>query len=203
MGPLDPPTQSDCDALANLPSLTRLQLHFLKLTGPAHIDFVRSLPLLQQLHLRFPSAEMLPLWPRIGEALAHCAHLRELSLSNPLLTTEQLHECLAQMPLLADLSLDSWRCSLPIRSLSFLRAGRLSLSLEALSLRADGEEWQLRLPFSELLHVESLQALRICRLQGVLASPFTAEQELVFDEHCERDTWPLLEHFHIENMTIE
>lgn len=57
--------------------------------------------------------------------------------------------------LLTDLSL-SWSRSLAIQSLSLLRTGRLSLSL-----RTHLKEWQLRLPFKELVHVESLQALRV------------------------------------------
>jgi hypothetical protein len=204
LGRVDPPTQADCDALVNLPSLTRLRLKFPELVGPAHIDFVRSLPLLQQLDILFPSgdSEMRPHWPRIGEALAHCARLTKLSLDNFLFTTEQMHDCLEYMPLLADLSLCSWRCSLAIHSLSFLRAGRLSLSLDSLHIRVIGAEWYLRLPFSELVHVEPLRALRVCRVEGIL-SPFTEEQDLLFEQHVERNTWPLLERFVIEDITIE
>jgi len=49
------PDEADCDALVYLPSLTQLQLRVeaIALAGAAHIDCVRSLPLLQLLQLHF------------------------------------------------------------------------------------------------------------------------------------------------------
>lgn len=93
LGELDLHTQADCDALANLPSFTQLKCHFREFTCPANIDFVRSLPLLQQLGIFFTSDKMLPQWPRI----ARCSRLTRLSLDNSLLDTDQLQDCLAHM----------------------------------------------------------------------------------------------------------
>jgi len=147
--------------------------------------------------------QLQPQWSRIGEALRHCSRVESLRLHDALLTTKQLYDCLEQMPLLSELSLCSVSCSLAIRSLRFLRAGRLSLSLEDLTLSSTSrEEWQLQLPFDELAHVESLQALRDCGLEGILVSPFTEEQKQIYDQLVERNTWPRLELLRIEGMAI-
>jgi len=40
-------------------------------------------------------------------------------------------------------------------------------------------------------------------MEDIIPCPFTEEQEQRFDRHCERNTWPLLERFSIEDIRME
>jgi len=105
------------------------------------------------------------------------------------------------MPLLIHLSVNSWYASssICISSLSFLRAGRLSLTLQVLRLLA-AENHALHLPFAELAHVESLHALRSLTLDGMFHSPLRKADEQLVEDHWEHETWPMCTRMQVENL---
>jgi hypothetical protein len=193
IGPLYSIVQQDCDALITLPSLTSLKLVSTLCTN---IDFVRSLPLMSKLMFS-PNRYSQPEWPRIATALNYCVHLTELGLFECGLTTDQLEECLTHMPLLRVLILTNLYRLLRIHSLSFLRAGTLSTTLQTLSLKSCSSHTS-RLPFKELRHVGSLHGLKKLYIQSILATPSLPEQDDEVEEYYNSIRLPLLKECCIE-----
>ena len=76
--------------------------------------------------------------------------------------------------------------------MSFLRAGTLSSTLQALSLGSSSSH-SPRLSFEELRHVESIEALKKLRVRWILATPFLPEQEDAVLDYPPSHLLPLLQ----------
>ncbi len=171
-------TQVECDALASVPSLTRV---YLQRAECSHIDALAELPRLQQLMLSFhPSINRLT-WadpPRIVAALRQCSQLRELSVHSwaehdVVFVDEGLRECVQSMPLLR--SLDVSGCT-HIPSLTFFASGSITSTLTCLRLA----RFSPRLPVAELKCLLQLRSLERVELVRLFERDLTSEEAAPF-----------------------
>ncbi len=161
-------SQDECDALATLPSLTRVALVRCDCT---HVDCITALPLLQSLELLFLGSRVDS--PRVVTALRQCTRLTALSTTSwfechAVFTSEQqLRECVQSMSLLRSFSLVGCRI---VPSLSFLASGPITSTLTDLTLK----HFLPLLPVAELQHIQQLRALERIELINVFERQLTA-----------------------------
>jgi hypothetical protein len=141
--------------ICQFPSLTQLTLQSGQCT---HTDFLRHLPALTSLSLKFLHNDLLDT-SRIATALQSCTRLRELTLDGSGgfdITSEQLASCVQRMSQLYSLKL--FHCK-ALRSLSFLlSANTLRSTLAILHLGPCDR----RIPLADLRHVRVL--CHLCEL---------------------------------------
>jgi len=88
-------------------------------------------------------------------------------------TSEQLAECLPQLPLLRSLTLSN---QAQLESLEFLKTGPVTRTLTSLELK----NFHMRLPVEELQHVNALSALETLTLENVFDEPLAESTQQLY-----------------------
>jgi len=169
-----------CGAVTRLPSLTELVVYL----QCKHADFLSQLPNLTDLrvgHWGFGNAVPVLDCARVLRALSSLHRLTSLSLWGDELddsggmqaTSEQLAECLPQLPLLRSLTLSN---QAQLESLEFLKTGPVTRTLTSLELK----NFHMRLPVEELQHVNALSALETLTLENVFDEPLAESTQQLY-----------------------